>query len=166
MQTLSSTQLAEQWVALQKLRHEHPDMFSLKSTGLSALDIIIGGGIELGQLVYIGGAQKSGKTTLLLNVAKSFAKQGVLTLWMGAEMTNMQVGTMLFSNLSGISRTQIRSMGLQVNEWDKIALVAEEVKGLPIYWSHGFSQMEDIYKAITDVQTREGGRNVEAVFVD
>src|SRR5574340_1443506 len=134
MQILSSPELAEQWVHYQTEKQKHPELYSLKSTGLSALDKIIGGGIELGQLVYVGGAQKSGKTTLLLHIAKNFAKQGVLSIWFGAEMTNMQVGTMLFSNLSGISRTQIRSGGLQSGDWDKIMQVAEEVKGMPLYW--------------------------------
>lgn len=165
MQILSSPQLAERWLEYQKERHEHPEKFSLKSTGLIELDNIIGGGIELGQLMYIGGAQKSGKTTLLLHIAKEFARQGVPSLWMGAEMTNMQIGTMMFSNLSGIARDQIRMIGLKEADWEKINKAAEEVRGLPLYWCHGFREMADIKKAIEEVQDRES-RAIRAIFVD
>ena len=75
METLSSAELVKQWMEWQKLRHERPELFGLKSTGITDLDKIIGGGIELGQLVYVGGGQKSGKTTLLMRINKAFMKQ-------------------------------------------------------------------------------------------
>ena len=62
--TVSSKELSSQWIQIQKHKQEHPELYRLKSTGLAALDKILGGGLEPGQFVLVGGAQKSGKTTL------------------------------------------------------------------------------------------------------
>ena len=39
--TLNAAELMTAWKSFQKLRHEHPELFGLKSTGLASLDHII-----------------------------------------------------------------------------------------------------------------------------
>lgn len=165
METLNSKQLGEKWLEYQRLRHNNPELFGLKSTGLKTLDEIIGGGIELGQLVYIGGAQKSGKTTLLLRIAKSFAMQKVRSIWFGAEMNNMQIGSMLFSNITKIERTKIRSIKLESEDWPKLEKAATEIAKYPTFWNYGFSTIDNIDKIIDKIE-EQIENNIEAIFID
>jgi len=112
MKVQNSKQLSAEWLALQKHKHAHPELYKLKSTGIPTLDNILGGGIEPGQFVLIGGAQKSGKTTLLSCMTESLAKQGMNVLFLSGEMTTIQNANLFFSRLARIDRTRIRAVDL------------------------------------------------------
>jgi replicative DNA helicase len=165
VETITSRELQKQWLDWQHLRHENPELYGLRSTGLKSLDSALGGGIELVQYGLFGGATGSGKTTALLQIAKSFAHQRVNYIWFGAEMTNMQVGNMLISNISGIDRTKIRALGLEMHDWVELENAASEIEKFSGYWNYGFGTVEDI-AAIIEFVEEHSGQPVRAIFVD
>lgn len=149
---IDSEQLAKDWLDLQRLREKSPELFGLKSTGLKTLDEILGGGIELGQLVYIGGKEKSGKTTLLTTIATAWGEQKMNFIFLSGEMTNMQTGNMLFSNFSSVDRTTIRSIKINALEWTSLTEAGKRISQLSGYWGYGFSTISDIDMVINKVE--------------
>ncbi len=60
-------------------------------TGLSELDITLGGGIVSGMVVLIGGEPGVGKSTLLLQVSDKLAKSGKKILYVSGEENEKQI---------------------------------------------------------------------------
>lgn len=151
---LDSREMSQEWLAKQRLRHEKPHLFGLKSTGLKSLDKKLGGGIELGQLVYIGGQEKSGKTTLLTIMAKAYGMQGLNGVMLSAEMTNLQMGNLLFSNIGNVERTTIRSIQVNAAQWTMLDKAGKEIEKLSFHWGYGFSSIEDIDAVLLAVEEK------------
>lgn len=55
------------------------------NTGISELDLVLGGGIVKGSMVLVGGDPGIGKSTLLLQVASNIANQGKKILYISGE---------------------------------------------------------------------------------
>lgn len=162
---IDSGQLSTDWLEHTHERQEHPELYALRGTGLTMLDLALGGGLEKSQLVLIGGPPKAGKTTLLLNVLKALAKQGMRTAWFGAEMNLYQTGTILFSNISRVERLKIRASNLDDGDWHRLLAAAGEIEKLPLLWNYGFTTLEDIDEAIDNIQ-QATGEAIEAVGLD
>ncbi len=154
--TVSSKELSNQWIQLQRHKQEHPELYRLKSTGLAALDKILGGGLEPGQFVLVGGAQKSGKTTLLSCLTETMARQHMNVLYLSGEMTTIQMASIFFSRLSRIDRTRIRAINLDETDWVKLENAAAKFEKFNIWWNHGFSSVTDINNIITEMETVHG----------
>lgn len=165
MNTIDSKTLSKLWIDLQHRKQEHPDQYKLKSTGLKTLDKVLGGGVEPGQFVLIGGAQKSGKTTLLSCMTESFAKQGMKVLYLSGEMSTLQMGNIFFSRLSKIDRTRIRANNLDDLDWVKLERAAEKFSEYGIWWNHGFSSVEDI-TSIMNFMEATHNIQYDAIMVD
>ena len=61
------------------------------NTGTEELNRVLGGGVVLGSLVLIGGEPGIGKSTLLLQVSRSFADQGKKVLYVSGEESLEQI---------------------------------------------------------------------------
>ena len=61
------------------------------STGLAELDRVLGGGVVAGSLVLVGGDPGIGKSTLLLQLARSVATAGRRVLYVAGEESERQV---------------------------------------------------------------------------
>lgn len=59
--------------------------FVRKSTGIAALDYVLGGGLICGQMVQFTGEDSSGKTTAALICAATAQKRGDTVLWLAGE---------------------------------------------------------------------------------
>ncbi|MGB7509761.1 MAG: DnaB-like helicase C-terminal domain-containing protein, partial [Pelodictyon phaeoclathratiforme] len=162
---VNSEELGDLWLEWQHLRHNNPEMFGLKSTGISKLNQMFGGGIELGQFVVVGGADKSGKSTLLLNIAKAFGEQGVNSLYLSAEMNVLQMGNMLFSRYSCVSRSKMRGLHLTDTDWSILEDSRAKIANLTIAWSDGLSTMENIFAVKDDIE-QSTGNAIRAIFID
>lgn len=165
MPTISSSQLKRDWLAWQSLRRTHPEKFALRSTGLQSLDTALGGGIELGQFILIGAPPKAGKTTLLVQIKQAFERQGVLSIYFSAEMTNNQIGNLVFSSLSGVKRKVIRAADWTDEDWKSMEEAGCTLETWPGYWNYGFSTLADIKKEIAFVEEKTNDV-VKAIFVD
>lgn len=161
----STAELSRDWIALQKLKREKPELFGLKSTGIKDLDKALNGGIEAGQLVYIGGAPKSGKSTLMKKIAMTYGKAGLNYLFVSGEMTNMQMGTLIFSDQAGVDRGHIRSISLSSEEWIRLEEAAEDLSNTTGFWSYGLSTLTLLEKAMLEVEERSK-QPIDAIFVD
>lgn len=84
----SSQGIAAQPVLLNQLDNED---YSRQQTGLAELDRLLGGGIVSGSFVLIGGEPGIGKSTLLLQVSHSLAKQGLKVLYVSGEESVHQI---------------------------------------------------------------------------
>ncbi len=62
-----------------------------RSTGISELDRVLGGGIVAGSVVLLAGEPGVGKSTLLLEVAARAAQRGATTLYLTGEESTAQV---------------------------------------------------------------------------
>ena len=62
-----------------------------QSTGIGELDRVLGGGIVPGSLVLVGGDPGIGKSTLLLQVCKNLADQGISVLYISGEESLRQI---------------------------------------------------------------------------
>lgn len=61
------------------------------STNIAELDRVLGGGIVQGSLVLVGGDPGIGKSTLLLQVCKNLAAQGIAVLYISGEESLQQI---------------------------------------------------------------------------
>ena len=90
------------------------------STGLPALDAVLGGGIEPATLTIMGGLQESGKTELALHIAEHIAMEQLrawqvhqrgacpCVLFFEFEMKAEQLSARTAARLGGIARADIR----------------------------------------------------------
>ncbi|MCB5411532.1 DNA repair protein RadA [Pseudogemmobacter faecipullorum] len=60
-------------------------------SGMSELDLVLGGGLVPASAILVGGDPGIGKSTLLLQAAASFARQGVKCLYISGEEASAQV---------------------------------------------------------------------------
>lgn len=67
------------------------ERFARISSKINEFDMVLGGGLVPGSLVLLGGEPGIGKSTLLLQVAASFAKQGLSVLYVSGEESASQI---------------------------------------------------------------------------
>lgn len=162
---ITAAEMSPQWLELQHQRQLHPEIYAPKSTGLKQLDAVLQGGIELGQFALIGGEPGTGKTTLLSTVAKSFGQQKVNSVFLSAEMTTMQLGTIFFTSYSDVERSKIRSIGLEIADWARLEIAGQEISKLTLAFDYGFASVDDVDQAIDEVEAKTGMK-CHAVFGD
>jgi DNA repair protein RadA/Sms len=74
-----------------RLSEVSSDVAKRSSSGIAELDRVLGGGIVPGSLVLVGGEPGIGKSTLLLQMAASFAKGGEKVLYISGEESVAQL---------------------------------------------------------------------------
>ena len=67
------------------------DAWSTRSTGVSELDRVLGGGVVPGSVTLVGGEPGIGKSTMLTHVAGEMAQAGARVLYVSAEESAQQV---------------------------------------------------------------------------
>lgn len=82
---------------------------TLIPTGFPMLDTLLAGGLAIGDEVILGGVPGSGKTSLMLNLARSLLKRDVSVGFIEAEMTREQIYTRLNAIYSGFAVSTVRS---------------------------------------------------------
>jgi DNA repair protein RadA/Sms len=86
------------------------------STGVSAMDRILGGGFAPGSSILVGGEPGIGKSTLLLQLAGSVASSGREVLYLSGEEALSQIKTraerlgVLHENLKGIAASRVEEV--------------------------------------------------------
>ena len=115
------------------------------STGLPAIDRMIGGGVAPDTLLYMVGPGKSGKTELALQIAESVAADalamwikggqqgkcpGVLYVMLG-NMTSKQLGVRIAARAAAVRAKSIRRGTLDLIDGERIAVASKDVLPLP-----------------------------------
>ena len=105
-----------------------------RSTGLSELDRVLGGGLVPGSVTLLGGEPGIGKSTLLLQMAAAQAEAGATVLYVSAEESRQQVrlraerlGT-LPSGLWLVSSTSVPELLGHVEEVGPDVLVVDSIQ--------------------------------------
>lgn len=130
--------------------------------GFEDLDSVTGG-MEAGDLVVMAAPEKSGKSTLMIQVVFYNASRGVPCLIFSSEMMRKQI---LYRK--ALIDTKIRWIDLKrnrISEDERLALYRRlhELAALPIYIRHGVISILDI---VSDVERYRRERSVALVAVD
>lgn len=165
METLTSQLLIEHWKTFQKDREANPELYKLRSTGLRSLDNILGGGVEYGNMVIYGGAQKIGKSTLLQCTAQAFGRRGEPFIYFSGEMTNMAMATRLICAVSGVDKGRVRRIALDDLDWREIVTAEKEIAEYKGWWNYGFSSLKQIEYVLGELEEK-AGVDVRTIFVD
>lgn len=72
------------------------------STGLADLDRALGGGLEMGEFVVIGGRPSQGKTAVGLQILDNLAEGGLKTAFISEEMTPEKIGARSLKRLTSL----------------------------------------------------------------
>lgn len=165
METLYSREFIGEWRTLQEKRKANPHKYRLRSTGLVGLDNLLEGGVEHGQVIIYGGAQKVGKSTLLLHTAKTFGLHKDPFAVFSLEMHNTALATRLLCDMSGVEKNRIRRIEWNDSEWERLNTQADIVSQFDSWWSYGIPTVAGIKRVLRDVK-EETGVFVDTIFVD
>ena len=165
METLSSAEFIREWVDLQKKRKDDPERYRPRSTGIRALDKVLGGGVEYGQLIIYGGKQKVGKSTMLQHTAKTFGLNRDPFAFFGIEMDNISMATRVLCDLSGVKKERIKNIDWSNEEWDELMVEAGRVEEFDAWWSYGISTIKGIQQTILKIKN-EHDIFIDTIFVD
>lgn len=100
-------------------------------SGFKALDDLTQG-FQKQDLIIIAARPSTGKTSLALNFAYNMSKANKKVAFFSLEMGGVSLGQRLLSMESGISSENIRSGKLSMSDWERAALMADEISRLNI----------------------------------
>lgn len=153
------SRLASQVYERIRANRERDALVSGFSTGYLDLDKAIDG-LHEGHLVIVGARPGMGKSSFMLCLALQLARQGYKTLIFSLEMSAQELGERMFSILSGVPLSSIRSGFLSDEDMDILTDTALQIRNLPIVINDaGSLSPMDIKLSIRDVKPH-------VVFVD
>lgn len=102
-------------------------------TGLSGIDVALGGGIKPGRVIVLAARPTVGKTSLALQILLSVAGQGHPVVMFSQEMTAGELMDRTAANLGAIAMDRINTGKLENDDWTQVTDVAERCASLPVY---------------------------------
>jgi len=147
MLPLTSKQFVDNFMAYVEDLNEHPENYKGWKTGITDLDVLIGGVLPRKYYV-VGGRQKGGKSALMVTFAISLNKQGCIVLYISLEMDNVEMGTRVFSNMGGIDMTKFRDVTISKLDVMTLRETAKVVQEFPGFWDYGTSNINTIFKQV------------------
>lgn len=164
---LSSKELVQRWKDVQNKRKADPEKYRPRSTGIRALDKVLGGGVEFGTVVIYGGAQKVGKSTFLSHTAKTFGLYGDPYAYFSIEMTNEAQATRLLCDMSGVEKDKVRRIEWSDHEWEQLCISADTVENFDAWWAYGVSSVTGIKRELKKINDNlPPEKRVKTIFVD
>lgn len=105
------------------------------STGLSALDELLGGGLRKKSMVVIAGRPGSGKTTLGLQIAQNVAVSGSgVSLVFSLEMTKEELVQRSLASVGGVPLPRLDDASkMQDEDWPKLTNSVNRLVNAPLY---------------------------------
>lgn len=122
-------------------------------------------GLQLGELVVVGGRPSMGKTSFALNIAKTVgANSGESVAYFSLEMSERQLTNRIMSSETRVDLAKIRNTGMTNEDWVDVISAAEKVAKLNILIDDtpGIS-VGDIHNKCCSLQKKYG---ISMVIVD
>jgi replicative DNA helicase len=127
---VAMSQIAPEFVELQRERHEHPELYRGYPTGFPDLDLKIGGWQRDDYVSY------------------GLARQGVRWLWAGLEEREMETVGRLFSLEGNVPRKMFRDIGLTQDEWPKVYKASDELSKFECWFYYGASDINELAEVV------------------
>lgn len=135
------------------------------TTGVSTIDKLIGG-FYGGELTVIGARPAVGKSAFGANIALQAARKGFKVCVVSREMSDVQYGQRMLSNLSGVNGMILRKADeseLGENELEALTIAMAEASQLPIQFMFTVSTIEDLR---SEVQLMSDKGEIDMLIVD
>jgi replicative DNA helicase len=135
-------------------------------TGLEQLDTMLGGGLQLGDLVIIGARPSMGKTQLALCLADLMCTAGIQAGFFSLEMSRSSIAQRQVSMRSGVSTVRMRDGTATVADYTRMDNAIDELRAEPC------SILVDDMAGQTIMQIRSKARKmvrkrgVKVIFID
>ncbi|PHM52512.1 replicative DNA helicase [Xenorhabdus sp. KK7.4] len=129
------SEIADRWFTELEERFNNPELHVGLKTGLRDLDEMLAPKyIANGSLFVIGARPKMGKTTVLTEMAKNVAGDGLPVLMFSMEMTDKQLFERMVSQKSGINSDAFYGGIEDDYEWALLSQAIGELKNTPNVW--------------------------------
>lgn len=133
------------------------------TTGLRDVDQKLGG-LHKGDMIVVGGRAAMGKTSFLMNMARSAALEGVPVGIISGEQPVEQIALRMLSSSSGINATQFRTAQFEDAEWSKLYGTVAENAGLPMWFlDRSAPSMAEVARVARRWKHKHG---IKALYVD
>lgn len=107
-------------------QQENPEKTELLTTGFIDIDRLVQG-MGPGNLFYVGGYAKAGKTSFALSTVAANAKKGKRILIFSAELTSREVTDRILSQVSTVEISKITTANLNRDEWRALTNAQQEI---------------------------------------
>ncbi len=104
-----------------------------RATGVPALDYIMGGGLQPGELTYLGGRPSSGKSLLAGQIARNVGRLSAGVLIASREMTVTAMLRRMLAQESGVKGRALRDGKLVEPEWVCVEEAAKRLVKMPLF---------------------------------
>ena len=128
---VTGAEAAQQAMNRAQIAYREPGQLSGISSGIVALDKLIGG-FAPGDLYIIGGRPGQGKSALLCSIAWASAEAGYPTIIFSGEMTADQLAARILAALSGVSAGRQRRGDLTATDWDNLITAQARLSNWPL----------------------------------
>ena len=134
------------------------------TTGIRTLDDGIGGGMERGDLMVLGGDTSAGKSSTALYMAIEQAKRGWRPGIVSVEDPRVRVGRRALSVLSGVPIRKMRDGELNQSDWNQLAVAVNDSRTVHVHFAFRIGgTLAEVVESIRWL-TRERGCDV--VYLD
>lgn len=102
------------------------------STGLPALDKVLGGGLKPGRVVVVAARTSVGKTSLATQILLQCGADGHPVLMLSQEMTGAELALRALAHAGRIALDRLSVAELQQDEWAVLPAAADQLSALPV----------------------------------
>jgi len=120
------------------------------------------GGVDKGELITIGGYTSSGKSCLAIQLAIDFAQDGKKVLYLSTEMTPIEIGRRILSNLNRKNIMDFRRGKFEEGEREALQSIINIISKISDKWEMNIKKVNDINDIIKYVRKYKP----EIVFID
>lgn len=118
------------------------------ATGVEELDYHLRGGIREGEVMVIGGAPGAGKSTLALQIARNFARRGVVVGWLAVDESPAGLDARNLQAELGVTREEAEK---PCEDTIRRALARMSELDFPLYIYDADATVEDVFKGLAEL---------------
>ena len=144
---VSTPTLVEDFFNTTKEKHENPEKHRGFTTGIPEIEQLLGG-FQLGWYIIVGGAEKSGKTALMLSILLQFAMAGKNFMWVSREMSLDGMAGRTYANMAkpdtGVDLNKLRDLKLEGDDWKEMERIKDLMMSYKGWWTTGSPYVEEV----------------------